>query len=115
MAPTSGGTLVAQAHRALIHGARDSYISAEIAQSLYQRGKKYKELWLVPEAKHNRCRETDPVGYAARLLSFFERFAPRRPWLAEPAASAVEALPVSLADRFSSAGISSEVASPVAG
>ena len=37
-------------------------------------------------AKHNRCRETDPDGYAARIVSFLERFAPRRPWLAQPGA-----------------------------
>ncbi len=71
----------------MIHGGSDSYISPEIARGLFDRGKKYKELWLVSDAKHNRCRETDPEGYAARVVSFLERFAPRRPWLAEPAAT----------------------------
>ena len=46
----------------MIHGEADSYISPEIAQVLYDRGKEYKELWLVKDAKHNRCRETDPQG-----------------------------------------------------
>jgi pimeloyl-ACP methyl ester carboxylesterase len=99
----------------LIHGQKDSYIGPEIAQDLFRRGKAYKELWLVPEAKHNGCREADPQGYVARTLSFLERFAPRRPWLVQPAVSGRAALPVSLADGFSSAEVSSEVASPVAG
>ena len=56
-------------------------------------GQEFKELWLVPKAKHNRCREADPEGYVAGLLSFLERFAPRRPWLAQPAVSALAAMP----------------------
>jgi pimeloyl-ACP methyl ester carboxylesterase len=99
----------------MIHGEKDSYIGPEIAQKLFRRGKAFKELWLVPEAKHNGCREADPQGYMARTLSFLERFAPRRPWLAQPAISGRPALPVSLADGFSSADVSSEVASPLAG
>jgi uncharacterized protein len=99
----------------MIHGEKDAYIGPEIAQDLYRRGRAFKELWLVPEAKHNGCREADPEGYIARTLSFLERFAPRRPWLAQPAVSGHAALPVSLADEFSSAELSSEVASPVAG
>jgi len=63
----------------LIHGERDGYITPEIAQGLYQYGKDPRELWLVPEARHNGCRESDPAEYAARVLDFLERFAPRRP------------------------------------
>ena len=99
----------------MIHGESDSYISPQIARALYDRGKKYKELWLVKEAKHNRCRETDPAGYRERIRSFLERFAPRRPWLAGPEVSRVASSTGSLADGFSSADISTEVASPVAG
>ena len=55
------------------------YISPEIARGLYEYGKNPRELWLVPEAKHNGCRESDPADYAARILGFLERFAPRRP------------------------------------
>jgi pimeloyl-ACP methyl ester carboxylesterase len=99
----------------LIHGERDSYIGPEIARRLFSRSKSDKELWLVPRARHNGCREADPEGYTARTLSFLERFAPRRPWLAQPAISAPEALPVSLAEEFAAADLASEVASPVAG
>ncbi len=96
----------------MIHGERDSYISADIARELFRRGKKFKELWLVPKAKHNRCRETDPDGYVARLLSFLERFAPRRPWIAEPAVSALASIPGGMAEQFSPAELTSEVAAP---
>jgi uncharacterized protein len=99
----------------MIHGESDSYISPEVAQGLYERGKKHKELWLVKDAKHNRCRETDPDGYMARVVSFLERFAPRRPWLASPGDTAVVSVTAGLDDEFSSADISHGVASPVAG
>ncbi len=99
----------------MIHGERDSYIGPEIAQNLFRRGKSYKELWLVPDAKHNGCREADPEGYMARTLSFLERFAPRRSWTAQPAVSRTAGLAVAMADGFSAADLSSEVASPVAG
>ncbi len=98
----------------MIHGGSDSYISPEIAQGLFDRGKQYKELWLVSDAKHNRCRETDPAGYATRVVRFLERFAPRRPWLAEPAKTAVVSVGSGLAESFTPADISPEVASPVA-
>ena len=42
----------------MIHGGRDAYIGPEIARACSNHGKNPKELWLVPEAKHNRCRET---------------------------------------------------------
>jgi pimeloyl-ACP methyl ester carboxylesterase len=100
----------------MIHGESDSYISPEIAQVLFDRGKEFKELWLVKDAKHNRCRETDPAGYAMRIERFLERFAPRRPWLAQPGALRVASVTDGMADGFSSADISNnEVASPVAG
>ncbi|MFI5459307.1 MAG: alpha/beta hydrolase [Isosphaerales bacterium] len=67
----------------LIHGERDSFISPEIARGLFKCGKTPRELWLVPEARHNGCRECDPAAYAARLVDFLKRFAPRRPQPAE--------------------------------
>jgi uncharacterized protein len=63
----------------MIHGQRDTYIGPEIAQELFDRGAEPKELWLVPDAKHNRCRETAPDAYATRLHDYLQRFAPRRP------------------------------------
>jgi len=78
----------------LIHGGRDAYIPPEIAHGLFEYGKNPRELWLVPEARHNGCRESDPARYAARLLEFLERFAPRRPLPAQSSVtSALAELP----------------------
>jgi pimeloyl-ACP methyl ester carboxylesterase len=62
----------------MIHGERDAYIGPEIARALFDCGRGPKEFWLVPEAKHNRCREREPEAYSERLLGFLDRFGPRR-------------------------------------
>jgi pimeloyl-ACP methyl ester carboxylesterase len=72
----------------MIHGARDEYIPPAIAQKLFNCGGKSNELWLVPEARHNRCREADPAAHAARIVEFLERIAPRRPVRARASAAA---------------------------
>jgi pimeloyl-ACP methyl ester carboxylesterase len=69
----------------MIHGQRDTYVTLDVARGLFECGNGPKELWLVPDAKHNRCRECDPAAYAARLVGFLERFAPRPPVAAAPA------------------------------
>lgn len=63
----------------LIHGARDTYIGSPIARAFFDCAREPKEMWLVPEAKHNRCRECEPEAYVERLRSFLARYAPRRP------------------------------------
>lgn len=63
----------------MIHGEKDAYIGPEIAESLFKRAKSPKESWIVPGAKHNRCRELEPDVYRLRLVDFFRRYAPRRP------------------------------------
>jgi pimeloyl-ACP methyl ester carboxylesterase len=75
----------------MIHGERDGYIGPEIARGLFEFGKNPRELWLVPEAGHNACRESDPAEYDARLWDFLERFAPRRPAPAETPVRSVHA------------------------
>ena len=63
-----------------IHGANDSYIGPDIARELIGlagRGAPV-ELWLVPKAKHNRCREVAPEAYRDRVAGFFTAHAPRR-------------------------------------
>lgn len=62
-----------------IHGARDAYISPAIARDLFDRGGEPKTFWLVPKAKHNRCREVEPEEYRRRVSEFFLNAAPRRP------------------------------------
>jgi pimeloyl-ACP methyl ester carboxylesterase len=61
-----------------IHGEKDTYIGPGIARDLVERARQPKDLWIVAGAKHNRCREREPEAYAARLLDFVDRFAPRR-------------------------------------
>jgi pimeloyl-ACP methyl ester carboxylesterase len=63
----------------MIHGQRDAYIPPEIAEGLFECGSGPKHLWIVPDAKHNRCRDCAPEAYNARLVEFLERYAPRRP------------------------------------
>ncbi len=85
-----------------IHGQKDAYIGVAIAQKFFSCARDPKELWIVPLAKHNRCREKDPVGYATRLIEFFERCAPRRPTKVNsvPPASTLAIIPEIAPDSF---------------
>jgi len=71
----------------MIHGAKDTYIGPEIARSLFALAGDPKEFWMVPLAKHNRCREVQPAAYAERVRQFFGRYAPRRALLAAKTSS----------------------------
>jgi pimeloyl-ACP methyl ester carboxylesterase len=75
----------------MIHGAKDAYIGPEIAERLFAHAAEPKELWIVPGAKHNRCRESDPGAYAARVEAFLQANSPRR--LAPAAAPSAEDSP----------------------
>lgn len=114
----------------MIHGQRDTYINPEVVQELFDAGNGPKEIWLVPDAKHNRCREREPEAYAGRLLDFVDRYAPRRPItepevievparLAPPVAvpMAQESELVQVADDYGSeidsARLANEVATPI--
>jgi pimeloyl-ACP methyl ester carboxylesterase len=66
----------------MIHGEKDAYIRPEIAEELFVRAREPKDLWIVPGAKHNRCRELEPDVYRLRIVDFFRRYAPRRPAVA---------------------------------
>jgi pimeloyl-ACP methyl ester carboxylesterase len=61
----------------MIHGAKDAYIGPAIAEELFKLAGDPKELWLVPKAKHNRCREIAGRAYYDRLADFFLANAPR--------------------------------------
>jgi pimeloyl-ACP methyl ester carboxylesterase len=100
----------------MIHGLRDTYIGPDIAQALFAHGKSPKQLWLVPDAKHNRCRETDPENYAARLLAFFEKFAPRRPLAAATeAVSRHTAITSDYGHALAPSSLARELVTPVSG
>lgn len=61
----------------MIHGEKDAYIGPKIAEGLFALAGNPKELWLVPKAKHNRCRENAGPVYYERVAEFFLRNAPR--------------------------------------
>ena len=63
----------------MIHGEKDAYIGPDIARALFSHGREPKEMWLVPGAKHNRCRECQPEAYTARITAFLQQYSPRRP------------------------------------
>jgi len=98
----------------MIHGERDTYIGPEIARALFDCGQGPKEFWLVPEAKHNRCREREPEAYSARIVDFVDRFGPRR-------LITVNSLPdveqdeiqTGFVDSLAPTGLGREVAAPV--
>ncbi len=98
----------------MIHGERDAYIGPEIARALFECGRGPKEFWLVPEAKHNRCREREPDAYMARILGFLDRFGPRRliavapPLEVEPAEVSSE-----FTDSLAPAELIRQVATPI--
>jgi pimeloyl-ACP methyl ester carboxylesterase len=100
----------------MIHGMRDTYIGPDIARSLFAYAKSPKEQWLVPDAKHNRCRETDPENYAARLLTFFEQFAPRRPFAAAAeVVSRHRGLAADFGHALAPSALTREMVTPVSG
>ena len=109
-----------------IHGQRDTYISPEVVEECFDRGNGPREMWLVPDAKHNRCREREPEAYAGHLLDFVDRYAPRRPITESPepasdagrrALASAIATTVELARGFDSeidaAKLAGEVATPL--
>ncbi len=100
----------------MIHGERDTYIGPEIARGLFDHGKAPKEFWLVPRAKHNRCRETAPDVYDAKVLNFLERYAPRRP-LSAPSeiASRHRRIINDFTHSLATSSLSREVAAPISG
>lgn len=83
----------------MIHGEKDAYIGLDIVQKLFEKAGDPKELWIVPEAKHNRCREMEPEIYRSRIGGFLlESSAGRRgsPIESRPPALAVAPSPSAL-------------------
>ena len=72
----------------MIHGEKDSYIGPDIARGLFAAAGDPKELWIVPKAKHNRCREVAGAEYSDRVAAFFLASAPRVSRTVERAAAA---------------------------
>ena len=83
----------------MIHGEKDNYIGPTIAKALFACAREPKELWIVPKAKHNRCREVDPRGYRERVEGFFRKYAPRRP-PTSPINPAADDQEIAMAQKF---------------
>lgn len=66
----------------MIHGEKDAYIGPDIALALFERAGEPKACWIVPGAKHNRCRECEPDQYRKRIIGFIAQYGPRRPVIA---------------------------------
>jgi pimeloyl-ACP methyl ester carboxylesterase len=64
--------LVAPRPLLMIHGGADTYIKPDMAQALYDRVSGPRELWLVPDAKHNQALNVAGEEYRQRVLRFFE-------------------------------------------
>jgi fermentation-respiration switch protein FrsA (DUF1100 family) len=62
-----------------IHGEKDSYVPPDVVEELVRHAgaRAPVTLWLVPGAKHNRCRESAPEEYRRRVVEFFVQYAPR--------------------------------------
>lgn len=57
----------------MIHGGGDTYIKADMAKALFAYAKTPKDLWIVPDAKHNQAPVVAPDEYRKKLVEFFER------------------------------------------
>jgi dipeptidyl aminopeptidase/acylaminoacyl peptidase len=57
----------------MIHGAADTYIKPDMARTLFDLVSGPRELWLVPQAKHNQALHVAGEDYRQRVLRFFER------------------------------------------
>lgn len=58
----------------MIHGEADSYILPGMAQALYEVAEDPKELWIVPQAKHNQALQVATEEYHRRILAFFDKY-----------------------------------------
>jgi uncharacterized protein len=57
----------------MIHGGADSYIKPVMARALFRYARRPKELWVVPDAKHNQAPHVAGAEYRRRVLEFFDR------------------------------------------
>ena len=58
----------------IIHGRYDNLVPAAHARRLYRRAGEPKSLWLVPNAKHDKCGEEGGFAYKQKLADFFRNY-----------------------------------------
>ena len=56
----------------MIQGGSDTYITTDMARSLFNRLRHPKDLWVVKDAKHNQAFQVAGAEYAARIRQFFD-------------------------------------------
>ena len=56
----------------MIHGESDTYIKPEMAQTLFNRARDPKEIWVVKKAKHNQALTVAGDEYHSRVIAFFD-------------------------------------------
>jgi pimeloyl-ACP methyl ester carboxylesterase len=56
----------------MIHGAGDTYIKPEMAQTLFDMAGQPRQLWIVEGAKHNQALQVANGEYQRRVLTFFQ-------------------------------------------
>ncbi|MFN4259475.1 MAG: alpha/beta hydrolase [Gemmataceae bacterium] len=57
----------------MIHGGNDTYIRPVMAQVLFDQASEPKELWIVPDAKHNQALHLAGDEYRCRVRFFFDQ------------------------------------------
>ena len=72
----------------MMHGQMDAYIRPEMAQRLFALAREPKELWLIPEAKHNLGLHVAGDEYRRRVQAFFDAHLAEPPAACRPHASA---------------------------
>lgn len=58
----------------IIHGRYDNLVPAAHARRLYRQAGEPKTLWLVPNAKHDKCGEEGGFAYKQKLADFFRTY-----------------------------------------
>jgi uncharacterized protein len=56
----------------MIQGGSDTYITKDMARSLFRRMRRPKQLWVVEGAKHNQAFQVAGAEYASRIGQFFD-------------------------------------------
>jgi len=57
----------------VIGGAEDRLMPPEDVRALYAQAREPKELWIVPRARHGKCREVAGAEYDRRVIEFFRK------------------------------------------
>jgi pimeloyl-ACP methyl ester carboxylesterase len=71
--PVESAPRIAPRPMFFIAGERDDLMPVEDVRRVYEAAGQVKQLWVVPEAYHAKCREAAGMEYDTRVAGFFER------------------------------------------